>query len=252
MRKYEKADLIPSVEIAKDVEKRIKKTGIKGLDFDTAREAGVFQRISLLLCAMHASIVAAYRIFGAADSIVADVRCKRMEISQTMRRFENEYDKFQRFWTDFYSEDVSNIDVNRDTEVLYRNIMKWAQLPEDWHLWDKQRLDDDSDAVITVDCGDGDNVVNFFRSETDDEVENLEESWCVTKYDTLRCQQFVVEENMDKASAQMVAKRLSSDDSANLYVASLVQHISKKETNITPFSVYRWNQTVGKIKNYLK
>ena len=39
MTQYEKADLMPSVKVAEDIEKRIQATGVKGLDFDAAREA---------------------------------------------------------------------------------------------------------------------------------------------------------------------------------------------------------------------
>lgn len=253
MIQYEKTDLMPSAEIAKDVEKRIRTTGVKDLNFDMAREAGVFQRISLLLCAMHSSIVAAYRIFGAVDSLTQDVRCKRMDIAKTMNRFESEYDRFRKFWTDFYSQGSSEVDVNKDTEVLYRNIMRWTQLPEHWNIGDAQRLNDSSDAVISVDCGDeDDNIVNFFKKEMNEEVEALEESWCVSKYDTMLCRQVIVEKDMDKASAKMVAKRLSNEDPENLYIASQVQDVTKKETIITPFIVFRNNESVGETRNYLK
>ena len=253
MTQYEKADLMPSVKVAEDIEKRIQATGVKGLDFDAAREAGVFQRMSLLLCTMHSSIVAAYRIFGAMDCLAQDVKCKRMDIAKTMNRFESEYDKFRKFWTDFYSCGASEVDVNRDTEVLFRNIMKWAQIPEHWNIGDAQRLNDNFDSVITVDCDDeSDNVINFFKSEIEIDSECTDESWCVTKYDTMLCRQVVIEEGMDKASAKMVAKRFSSDDKENLYVASQVRDVIRKERVITPFVVYKENQTVGKTKNYLK
>ena len=41
----EKIELVGSVEVAKDIEKRVETVGVRGLDFDKARELGVFQRI---------------------------------------------------------------------------------------------------------------------------------------------------------------------------------------------------------------
>ena len=55
--------------IVSDIEKRIRTTGVKGLDFEKAQELGMFQRIANLLCASHASITAAYRIYGGAAEV---------------------------------------------------------------------------------------------------------------------------------------------------------------------------------------
>ena len=73
------------------------------------------------------------------------------------------------------------------------------------------------------------------------------ESWCVTKYDTREHKQTTVEERMDKASAMMVAKRMSVDDPDNIYTASMVRDYVERKTEITPFKAYKANETVGSL-----
>ena len=79
-----------------------------------------------------------------------------------------------------------------------------------------------------------------------------EETWCVTKYDTKKHNQVTVEENMDKASAMMVAKRLSSEDSENIYTASRVREYMERKTDIVPFKAYKANETVGHLMKQFK
>ena len=61
-----------------------------------------------------------------------------------------------------------------------------------------------------------------------------------------------VEENMDKASAMMVAKRLSSEDSDNIYTASRVREYMERKTDIVPFKAYKENQVVGSLTKVQK
>ena len=57
---------------------------------------------------------------------------------------------------------------------------------------------------------------------------------------------------MDKASAMMVAKRLSSDDEKNIYTASRVRDYTEKRVDVTPFKAYKANKVVGKLIKQFK
>ena len=64
MKHENKIDIIGGVEVAEDIKHRVQTTGVRGLDIEKATELGVFQRIANLLCVTHASVIAAYRIYG--------------------------------------------------------------------------------------------------------------------------------------------------------------------------------------------
>ena len=57
---------------------------------------------------------------------------------------------------------------------------------------------------------------------------------------------------MDKASAMMVAKRLSADDTTNIYTASMVRDYMERKTEITPYKAYKANETVGRLTKMQK
>ena len=49
----------------------------------------------------------------------------------------------------------------------------------------------------------------------------------------------------------MSEKRLSDNDKENYYTVAMVQDVVEKRTDITPFKVFKDNETVGKIiKNF--
>jgi hypothetical protein len=52
---------------------------------------------------------------------------------------------------------------------------------------------------------------------------------------------------MDKASALMVAKRLSDENKDNIYSASIIRDLVEKRTEVMPFKAFKANETVGKI-----
>ena len=52
---------------------------------------------------------------------------------------------------------------------------------------------------------------------------------------------------MDKASALMVAKRMSVDDPYNIYTASMVREQMVRSTVVTPFKAFKANETIGRI-----
>lgn len=245
-------ELSASSVVEDDVYKRIHTTGVRGLSYENAKELGFFTRISNLLCASHASIMAAYRIYGGVDYLLSEYGGKRNEIAKAMNEFEKSFIKFTNFWTDYYAHGGAGKEVNEETEMLFRRIMEWAQLPTEWNLGDKQRTEDDAlDVALRIDTDE--RQYTFFQTSYDVEtIGDAKESWCVTKYDTKEHRQTTVEENTDKASAMMVAKRLSAEDSDNIYTASMVRDFVERKTEITPYKAYKENKTVGKLTKQLK
>lgn len=230
-----------------DVIKRIQTTGVKGLDFEKAKELGFFKRISNLLCAAHASIMAAYRIYGGVDYLLSEFGGRKNEIAREMNMFERAFDRFVNFWTTYYAHGKAGIEVSEETETLFRHIMEWAQLPYKWELGDEQRVDN-SDAEIALRMNVNDKEYTFRVTPLKEEIlDNGKETWCVTKYDRKEHKQVTVETNMDKASALMVAKRMSAEDKENIYTASMVHEQVVRTTVITPFKAFRANETIGRI-----
>lgn len=245
--KEELIELVGSVDVANDIQKRIKAVGVRGLDFEKAKELGLFTRISNLLCATHASIMAAYRIYCGVSKILYDFGGRKNEINREMNIFEKAYERFSGFWTGYYAHGVVSREVNEEAESLFLNIMEWTQLPLEWNLGDSQRVQcDDFDISLKIDQ---EEKTYYFRKTVLESklVGNVRESWCVTRYDSRTNKQTTVEENMDKASAMMVAKRLSSEDTENIYTASIIHEYVEKVVDVTPFKAYMHNETVGKI-----
>ena len=241
-------ELKESGVVVDDVEKKLRTTGVRGLDFEKARELGFFNRISNLLCAMHASVMAGFRIYGGVDYLLSEFNGRRNEIQREMNAFEKAFARFTNFWTDYYAHGDANREVNDETETLYRRIMDWAQLPFEWCLGDKQRVDDNNniEQAIRVDV-DGKQYTFYKTILKGDTIGEQQESWCVTKYDTSLHKQVTIEKNMDKASAMMVAKRLSNEDKDNIYTAGIVRDYVEKKTDITPFKAYKANETIGSL-----
>ena len=235
-----------------DIEKKIRTVGVRGLDFKKAKELGFFARISNLLCAAHASIMAAYRIYGGVDYLLSEFGGRKNEIAREMNVFEKAFTRFVNFWTDYYAHGDAVREVNEETETLFRRIMEWAQLPMAWNLGDPQRVEDNGiDVAIRINTDE--KQYTFRQTVLDgDIVGESEESWCVTKYDTKEHVQTSIEEGMDKASAMMVAKRLSQEDAENIYTASVVRTYMERKTEVTPFKAYKANETVGRLMKQFK
>ena len=246
-------ELSASSVVADDVEKRIRTVGVRGLDFEKAKELGFFMRISNLLCAAHASVMAAYRIYGGVDYLLSEFGGRKNEIAKAMNDYEKSITKFINFWTGYYAHGKAGQEVNEETEALFRHIMEWAQLPYQWNLGDPQRVDDNgTDVAIRINVND--KTLTFRTTTLQEEIVGQgEESWCVTKYDPKEHKQVCVEDKMDKASAMMVAKRMSDDDKENVYTASMVHETMVRKTVVTPYKAYQGNQTVGQItKQFIK
>lgn len=235
--------------MAEDVQRKIKNIGVRGMDMEKAKELGFFTRISNLLCASHASIMAAYRIYGNAASLINDFGGRRNDIAKAMNDYERAFGRFVDFWTNYYASGDAGKEINEETENLYHRIMEWAQIPENWELGDEQRTLSDGDTALKVDTDNG-GTLYFHATCIDMEtVGDVDESWCVTKYDKRHDKQETVNTNMDKASAIMVAKRLSGDDGDNIYTASIVRGVTERKTTVTPYRAFQNKETIGKITN---
>ena len=252
MRKNQVVEIVGGVEVADDIQQRIKKTGVRNLDFEKAKELGVFQRMSYLLCASHATILAAYRIYGGMDYMMSCLNADKNEIRREMNRFEKAFDRFLAFWTDYYSKGVTKQEVLNAMETLYYNIMEWMQLPDNWDLGEEQRLELPTENAITFTLTDNLQVYTFRPASVNSQVEESSESWAVLKFDFKTSKQVVVEDKMDKASALMSAKRMSANDVENIYTAAQVIDLVERRTDITPFKSFRANETIGKITKTLK
>lgn len=253
MKKYDVIEPTGSIEIENGVAKRITAAVIRGLSMEKAEELWVFKRISMLLTAIHTAACAANRIYSNVDVLLDAFGGRKNEIAKACRDYEKAMDKFFSFWNEYYSKGAAIQEMNEETEALYHNVMKWAMLPENWNLGDPQQIDDDSieASVVINDEAEG-KIMKLYRTVLDGEVHDCHESWCVTKYDSEKQQQICVETGMDKASALMVAKRLSSEDKCDIYTASQVLDVAKNETVVTPTKAFKAGNTIGKISKTIK
>lgn len=246
MRHEKKLDIIGGVEVAEDIKHRVQTTGVRGLDFEKATELGVFQRIANLLCVTHASVMAAYRIYGGVDYLIDQLNARKNEIAREMNMFDKAFDRFVKFWTGYYAHGASGREVNYETERLYHKIMEWMQMPEKWELGDAQRTEAKDDVCIRVDLP-NERVLTFHKTSLDEEILESKESWGVLCYDPKTNKQTSVNTGMDKGSAMMVAKRLSDENKDCIYTAALIRDVVEKRVEVVPFKAYMANETVGKL-----
>ena len=243
----EHIELLGGVTAKEDVEKRIRYVGVRGMDMEQAKEVGFFNRVSNLLCTVHATIVAAYHIYGYVDWMLTDYGCRKFDISRAMNDYEKAFDRFYAFWTDYYAKGAAKEEINSDAEELYHRIMAWAQMPERWNLGDPQRTKGNQEPAIKLTM-DNNRELYFHKTVINNEtVGEIKESWCVTKYNERENKQETIYTDMDKASAIMVAKRLSDDDKDCIYTASIVQEITECKETVTPFKAFKNNETIGKL-----
>lgn len=238
--------------LSEQVRAAISRAGIAGLDIEKAQELGAVDRISYMLCLMHACVSAAYRVFGQVDWMLNMLNGRKHEISKACNQYEKDFARFLNFWRQhgFQSKD-GTLEMNVETELLYHQVMRWAQLPEDWKLGDAQHTEEDTDVLIKIDFPDRE--LKFHRTTIESEaLSDVSESWCVTKFDVNTKVQETVYCNMDKSSAQMSAKRLSSEDGENIYTASILRTYSERRTDALPMKAYQKGGLVGKIGKEFK
>lgn len=233
-------------EVAMGVEKRIKTAGIKGLNIEEAKRLGVIDRITHCLCAAHSCITVAYRMVGDVDYILSELGGRKNEIAMELNKLDKAAERFFRFWSDYYMNDEAKQEMMKETDHLYKKIMKWLQLPEEWQIGDPQRTPAPADVAISV-RREGDSALYFKRSSVDVDTTILGESWSVSKYNEDSHQHIIVSTDMDKSSAVMSAKRLSANDGEDYYIASLVTDIEEKRTDVHPYKVYKEGEEVGTV-----
>lgn len=238
--------------ISEHVREVVSSAGIRGLSTEAAQELGVFDRISYLICTMHACICAAYRVYGSVDVLLTEMGGRRHEIKRACNDFEKAVDRFMDFWRlGGYQTKEGAKEMGWEIENLYHQVMRWAQIPEEWSAGDPQHTKDVTDAVISAEIND--KILRFHRTEVESEIiSDVDEDWCVTVLDTKTKMQKTVEEHMDKASAQMVAKRISKDDPKNIYTASMMQTFTEKRTECCPVKAYMNGDVIGKIGKELR
>lgn len=248
MNKYEKIELVGKAEIEESVTKRIATTGVRGLSFEKANELGLFTRISLLLTAMHMSSVASYKVYKQVEDLLDAFGGRRNDIAKACNDFNKAMEKFENFWTDYYKKNETLSNVDYEVSCMYDNILRWSGIPKKWTLGEEQTIKEKSvDSSIVID--NGDTLLRMSSSVINEENVEYKESWSVTKYDVDTRAQTTVHSDMDKTSAMMVAKRLSAEDEHNIYTASRILDVVKKETVVTPIKAFQANNTIGKISN---
>ena len=243
-------ELHGGVDIRESVEKRVRNVGARGLDVKKAMELGLFDRISHLLCGMQTLFNTAYRLYGEVDMWLSTAGAKRHQIKRACNDFERAYDAWFNFWNEYNTKE-GNGEISNDAEILERHFMRWAKLPEYWHLGEAQHTEDGREVAIRIE--EEDNIYTFHTSIAErEDISEPQESWCVTKYDLKSKMQETVNTDMDKASAYMVAKRLSFNDKENIYTASRVMEIQEKRTEVIPCAAFKANEEVGDKKDILK
>lgn len=115
-----------------------------------------------------------------------------------------------------------------------------------WQLGDKQRTDDNNDVCIRIELP-NERVLTFSKTTVEERTIKSKESWGVLRYDAKSGTQTTVNVNMDKASALMVAKRLSDEDRECIYTAALIRDVVEAKTEITPYKAFKANGTIGKL-----
>ena len=240
-------EIVGGVQVADDIRKRIQKCGARELDIEKATELGVFKRLSNLACVFHATIMAAYSIYGEFDLWMDELGARRHEIKREMNLFDKAIDRFIRFWTRFYDADKSHLEISVEAERLADNIMEWMNIPKNWELGDKQRTDKQMSACLRVQTPNKD-VFTFYKSTLNQElVGEARETWCVLCFDPQAEKQTTAHTNIDKATAMMLAKILSEENPSNIYAAALVRDVQEKRTDVIPVKAFMANKTVGKL-----
>lgn len=236
-----------SVDVSERVEQKIRNVGVKNLDYKTARELGIFERISYLLCAMHQCVTAAYQIYGLVDNTLSMIGGKKAEIKKTCTDFEKSFSRFNSFFIG----DKHVIDEKamiQETDAFFEHIMRYLDIPVEWVAGQPNRTECKTDIAIRIEREEGSDLT-FHRCEVYNEpMKEPVEKWCVTMYNERERKQEAIYTDMDKATAIMSAKRSSANDPDNYYTASILIERDERKIDVTPYQVFRENKSVGTIK----
>lgn len=238
--------------VTEQVKERVRTTGVSRLTIEQAQKLGVIDRISYLTCTMHACISAAYMVFGDIDNLLTQMGSKKHEIKRACNDLDTAFDKYLSFWRiNKYQTREGSREMGAEVDALFHQLMRWAQIPEEWQPGDAQHTADDADVMLRVDTPDREYTFRRTTVESNP-LEDVEETWCVTRFDPKEKTQTTVNVGMDKASAQMVAKRLSSEDTERIYTASIMQTISERRVDVLPMKAYRGNELVSDVRKVLR
>lgn len=235
-----------------DVKKHVLKTGSRGLDTEEADKLGVFMRISNMICAMHTLTLVQNRLYTHVSNLLSCLRVRKFDIKQQCAKFEKAMTEWYGFWREYQTVDGVQ-EMNKQEEDFYRQYMRWACLPLEWNLGDKQETEVETEPLIVVETKD--RVYRLYRDVAESEIiEEPEEEWCVMVAERkddkkkMRC----VERGMDKSSAFMCAKRMSDNDKEHLYTASKIEVITEKRTEVIPYKAYIGGEKCGDVKKRIK
>lgn len=255
MKDEEVIEIRVNEQLKRQVMNRIVRAHVAGLDIDKAQELGLYDRISILLTGMFTLQSVAYRLYGGVEYLLGVCGAsEKHEIRVACHLYQQAFDNFLRFWSNLYmSKDGLTKEMNEETEALFHQFMRWAQLPESWSLGEPQRTDSDTETLMELDEGDGNMLLKFYRSVIESKiVDEGKESWMVSRYDRKTKRQFEVESGLGKADAQMIAKRLSDNDREQIYIVSLVREFTEKKAEASPVKAYKANRLISDVRKILK
>ena len=255
MKDEEVIELRASEQARRQIMNRVIRAHVEGLDEEALDKLGFYDRISMLLSGMFTLQAVAYRLYGGIQYLLETIDANnKREIRVACNSFQQAYDSYLGFWSKYYmTRDGAQMEMNNESEALYHQFMRWAQLRESWSLGDPQRCEDNTESLMEYDAGDFNTLLKFYTSILNSEiVEEEKETWMVTRYNRNERKQFVVEEGLKKADAQMVAKRLSDNDKGNVFIVSKIRTYTEKKTEAIPFKAYQANKLVSSIRKTFK
>lgn len=240
----------PSPGDIKKVMSLIRQHGAGALDTRKAEELGLFSRISFLVCAMHCLYTTAFRLQGEVDNLFDVAGARRHAVKMELENLAKAYDRFFRFFRDYQTMNGVR-EMNQESEEFYHQFMRWCKLPEAWTLGDPQQTELETTPMVTVSMPDRD--INFYTTVIDTEsLEEPDETYCVTRYDSKARTQETMEDDIDKASAQMVAKRMSANDPESVYTATKLVTKTERRTEAIPLKVFVEGNLAGSYRDVIK
>lgn len=251
MNKEEVIELNPTDADVAKAREIVSKVHKKGLSIDEAERLGLFSRISYLTCAASTLNHTTALLIDKIQTLFIMAGSNRHEVKRELDAFYKAYDRFSNFFRG-YQTSVGLKEMNEDVEQFYHQYMRWCNLPENWELGDKQLTEPETDPLILISKEDKD--LRFYRSmlESEDLSEEKVE-YCVTKYNpSTHSQETIEDRGLDKAYAQMVAKRYSANDPDGIYTASMLVTKEQRTTEVVPLKAYENGELVGSYKKVFK
>lgn len=243
---------IPEVIDKDTVKAKVQRVGVRGLNIEEAEKLGLFNRISVLICAMHSLTLVEQKLYGQIDELFAMSNARKHDIKQACSKYQKSVDEWFRYWKEYQTEAGAH-EMNKEAVELYHQFLRWTGIPEDWQLGDPQEAESETEPLIVIETEE--KIWRLYRDSAEQEtLEEGEDEWGVFCADRKEGNRVLccAERGMDKASAMMSAKRMSANNPENIYLASLMKKVVEKRTDITPYKAYKAGVTVGDIKKVRK